>query len=562
MVLNIHESHGRKGTKLVVPFAIFLFLIICLIIISGLTGRSPEVISITPKTGIPGTELLVKGRYFGKERNGGRVSVSGFSPSTDAYVEWNDTRIRLLIPEDFSSGLLKVITRNGESSEIIPFVNKMEIPLPIIGPINPGEVYISNFIPRRGSVGNIVTISGINFGGEQGESNVYFGWVSGDRNYNESEAIFSNSISASNIDYDYIMWTDNKIAVQVPDGALSGNIFVHTKTGISNAGFFEVQEPVGQKRIHDKRVYQVSYWVEVRAGDAEAGNGLDIWVPGIIESPLQRDVTLISSESGEPNEETNGIMRFSFTNLLPGETRQIKLRYLFKRYAATTKINSREVREYYDVNNTMYKVFTRSSPLVPSSDVKIITLARNIVGKDKNPYIKAQDIYNHVINLLSPIEEGDIPPSDVLAVCDSRKPEGDAFIYSILCTALMRSVGIPARPVAGYLVCSQQESVEHYWVEFYLEDFGWVPVDPLLGDGKTYKGFQRSGSYRNYYFGNLDNSHITVTRGVIPVKQRNPEGRIVNSRRYASLQTIFEESTGNLVSYSAEWSGLEIIGFY
>jgi hypothetical protein len=562
MAPNTHESRNRPGIKIIVPLSIFLALVIILIVISSLTGRSPEILSISPKVGIPGTELVIKGRYFGKKRNGGKVIVSNFSPSTDAYVEWEDSRIRLIIPEEFTSGLLKVITRNGESSEIIPFVNKMEIPLPIIGPLNPGEVYINNIIPRKGPVGSLISITGVNFHEERGISRVYFGWVSGDRNYDESEAIFSNSLPATQIDYDYIMWTDNKITVRVPDGALSGNIFIYTDTGISNAVFFEVQEPAGQKRIHDKRVYQVSYWVEAKVIDAEAGNSLDIWVPAIIETPLQRDVTLISSEPDEPQEETEGIILFSFKNLLPGETKQIKLRYLFKRYAVTTKINSREIREYYNTNNTLFQVFTRANALIPSSDIKVISFVRNIVGKEKNPYIKAQNIYNHILSFLSPVENGEVMESNVIKVLDSKKPSGDAYIYALLYCTLLRSAGIPARPIAGYLVCSNLMSIEHYWVEFYLQDFGWIPVDPLLGDGKTYKGFDRIGNYKNYYFGNLDNSHITVTRGFVPIKKRSPEGRTVSIRRYASLQTVFEESTGKLNSYSTEWSGLGIVGFY
>ena len=123
----------------VVPFSIFIILIIVLIITSNLTGRSPQVISISPKIGKPGHDLIIKGKYFGRERHGGKVSFSGICPATGSYKDWKDDTIRLVIPDDINSGLIKVITRNGESKQIIPFVNKMKIPLPLLGPLKPGE---------------------------------------------------------------------------------------------------------------------------------------------------------------------------------------------------------------------------------------------------------------------------------------------------------------------------------------------------------------------------------------------------------------------------------------
>ncbi|MBN2440858.1 MAG: hypothetical protein JXJ04_05915, partial [Spirochaetales bacterium] len=69
---GIFSSHIAK----LIPFFIFIFLIAILAVTTNLSGRSPEVFLITPKVGIPGKELIIKGKYFGKERNGGKVSFS------------------------------------------------------------------------------------------------------------------------------------------------------------------------------------------------------------------------------------------------------------------------------------------------------------------------------------------------------------------------------------------------------------------------------------------------------------------------------------------------------
>ena len=300
--------------------------------------------------------------------------------------------------------------------------------------------------------------------------------------------------------------------------------------------------------------------------EAEQNNSLHIWVPSIIETPHQQDVTLISSEPGEPAEIDKCIFRFSFYNLKPGDSEQVKLRFIFKRFEVITKIDPQKVRDYYNSGVDLYKVYTQSSPLIPASDIKIITLAREIIGKEKNPYLKAQSIYNYLLNTLTPVDSSEIIDTDLLDIVNNDKPQGDASLYSLLFCTLARSAGIPVRPVAGYLVTSDLTSYEHYWAEFYIEDFGWVPVDLFLGDGYKFTNFKIPGNHKSYYFGNLDNSRITFTRGNIDLKRIEneiiQEDTIVKERRCASFQSLFEESSENLSSYSTYWSDIGIIGFY
>ena len=65
-----------------------------------------------------------------------------------------------------------------------------------------------------------------------------------------------------------------------------------------------------------------------------------------------------------------------------------------------------------------------------------------------------------------------------------------------------------------------------------------------------------------YYFGNLDNRHITLTKGIIELKQMGSDGNLVLRNDVAGLQTIHEEYTGNITSYSSQWNPLEVLGVY
>jgi hypothetical protein len=128
--------------------------------------------------------------------------------------------------------------------------------------------------------------------------------------------------------------------------------------------------------------------------------------------------------------------------------------------------------------------------------------------------------------------------------------------------ALLRNAGVPARPVAGYLVYGNKRSVRHYWAEFYLENFGWVPVDPALADGAVFGGFPDIEEPETYYFGNIDNQHIIFSRGILETTQITPAGRTIGKKRMFSLQEIHEEASGKLSTYNSVWQDISIIEWW
>ena len=81
---------------------------------------------------------------------------------------------------------------------------------------------------------------------------------------------------------------------------------------------------------------------------------------------------------------------------------------------------------------------------------------------------------------------------------------GECGDYSALFIALCRVKGIPARPIVGYWAITGIDQT-HVWAEFYVEPFGWVPVDPTIG--------QFEADQRDYYFGNMDNQRVILNKG-------------------------------------------------
>ena len=137
------------------------------------SDHPPRLETISPEIGTPGGVLVLKGRHFGNEKLSGSVSISGIRPISPSYLEWTDTRISIQIPEDTGTGLVYVTTRLGTSEGLL-FTNKNRIPVVISEAIKPGVPFIEEMSPKEGAIGQVVTITGLNFDLARGNGGVLF----------------------------------------------------------------------------------------------------------------------------------------------------------------------------------------------------------------------------------------------------------------------------------------------------------------------------------------------------------------------------------------------------
>ncbi|MCF6334966.1 MAG: IPT/TIG domain-containing protein, partial [Spirochaetales bacterium] len=161
------------------PVGIFTILLVIYLISSFLTGSSPVIEKIVPSVAFPGEEILIEGRNFGSSTEDGFAIIAGIRPTLSSYSEWSDTRIRLKVPDGVGSGRLFVKTRNKLSNGLL-FTNREHIPVLVSGPAGPGQPYIEDIFPKKGFVGERVTLKGLNLGGERGTSQVLFSFFSSD----------------------------------------------------------------------------------------------------------------------------------------------------------------------------------------------------------------------------------------------------------------------------------------------------------------------------------------------------------------------------------------------
>jgi len=542
-----------------IPTVVVVVLVVFVLLSPRMAGSPPRLESITPTRGKPGDVMILSGRNFGTERETSEIRISGISPTSQDYMEWTDTRISVRIPDEANSGIVYILTKSGRSGGLL-FISQADIPQPALGASRPGDPYIVNkdsaIQPSAARVGDLITIYGMNFGLEKGSSEVYFTW-SGPQGASSGSLDLSNLLPARDYNLDYVSWSDREIRLRVPDGAASGNLLVKSDKGTSNAAYFVVNRGAGAKTYTSPRKYSVQYGMTVTVNSATADNTLYLWMPRILPTAEQRSIESLAQDP-QPLLDITEASLYSFSNLQKGGKIHVVRGWMVDRYAVSTQVSPGDVPPYTP-GSELYARFTAPDLLVPSTSPEVARAAAAVVGGEKNPWLKARRIYDWLLTQVS----YSAPVEDTVGALRSRK--GNAFVYSSLYCALLRAAGVPARMVSGYLVGDAgQPTRRHFWDEFYIETLGWVPVDPALGDEKTLLPYTPAQDFdaRSFYFGNLDNQHLTFTKGLVDVNQMNPSGTTRQDRDLPYSLSLYAESVGGLASYSTSFDELTVNGTY
>lgn len=181
-----------------------------------------------------------------------------------------------------------------------------------------------------------------------------------------------------------------------------------------------------------------------------------------------RDYSLISDGSG------NRYIYWKNLAISQGQTFTVELDYSVLSFSLTYTVNS-SMMGSYDKSSELYTKYTQPEELIESDNEKIIEKAQEITQGVDDPYVKARLIYNFVVSyLLYEIQEDE---KGALWALENGK--GDCSEYSYLFVALCRAAGIPARVQAGFAFHFVGQVLEggHMWAEYYLENYGWMPVD-------------------------------------------------------------------------------------
>ena len=240
-----------------------------------------------------------------------------------------------------------------------------------------------------------------------------------------------------------------------------------------------------------------------------------IWVPLPIETGSQKDVTIISVEPAQyvkSQTGTNGDIGLAYFEIplqgVTGSYLNVSAKFRFTQHEQRFTIDPEKVGSY-NTSDPEYRKYTGSQisiTLTPELKQK----AREVVGNETNPYRKAQKIYWHVISL--PYSSISYPR---LLANGTQKPAsdyvvttgfGDCGAQSAYFAALCRASGIPARAIGGRQMVPGYGG-SHFWSEYYLPGYGWIPNDVTVAEGAEWSHNATDADrlrYKTYYSENLD----------------------------------------------------------
>jgi hypothetical protein len=537
---------------LMVPVIFLLFTLL----ISGVTAlinKKPVLESISPSIGESGEILVLQGKHFGDERGDNWIEIGGNRLSGTSFVQWTDTTVMTLLSPTVEDGLVYVVNRYGKSNPLI-FANKKNIPVAARVDSELGLPEILSADTVKTEIGRRLVIYGKNFGLTKNESTVLFSWRIDPAipalDINRTNEL---QVACSEHDFDYEFWSDIELRVRVPDGAASGNMYVKTDRGVSNPLSIQIVNQPGTKKYVNRHTYALSLQADITGVTASDGNMLFLRIPVPETTASQRDVEVTESTPKPYMDDYRGMILHQIENLKTGRNEKIAHSFLLTNYGVTTAVNPALVKPYADAKSPLYLMYTAADKIVPSDSGDIVLQSAAITGKETNPYLKAKLIYAWITSSirLTAVENPDRPVADAL-----REKSGDAYDMALLFCALARAAGIPSVPVAGIIVDGADKSRLHWWAEFYIESFGWVPIDPGL------ESEMKDGIPASAHFGNIDAAHIAFSRDYVDEKPMSAKSRIVYRPRSFAFQPIWEESSGNIKSYTSFWGEPKATGVY
>ncbi len=184
------------------------------------------------------------------------------------------------------------------------------------------------------------------------------------------------------------------------------------------------------------------------------------------------------------------------TAIMTIEAELFKTRYfIFPEEVGTLAEVPGDIRKMYLVDGSKYQI----------DDKFIRKSVDEAIGDEQNAYWVARKIFDYIIERM----RYELAGGWNLAPTVLERGSGSCSEYSFVYIAMARAAGLPARLAGSVAVRGDDASTDevfHRWVEVFLPNFGWVPIDPSGGDQNTPAAQAR-------YIGYLDNRFLITTRG-------------------------------------------------
>jgi len=260
-------------------------------------------------------------------------------------------------------------------------------------------------------------------------------------------------------------------------------------------------------RIENTKDYRITFTHEAKVFGKGNLQNLDVYVGIPVDQPQQKILKIEFLPASPPKVKdkwSQEYAQFSYRDkpsesvirsLMTVDAKISEISYfVFPDKCGTLADIPADIRKTYTANDSKYLI----------DDPYIQKTAKEIVGKETNPYWMARRVFDFVRNKLEYKMEGGWNAAPVVL----QRGTGSCSEYTFSFVSLCRAAGIPARYVGSIVVRGDDKSLDddfHRWPEVYLPNYGWIPIDPQGGD----KPLARD---RAMYIGHLSNRFLITTR--------------------------------------------------
>lgn len=263
----------------------------------------------------------------------------------------------------------------------------------------------------------------------------------------------------------------------------------------------------------DARTFEFTYETTIEPG--EVSGEVDVFIPLAPDTPHQTvlERTIDSPVEGDIRKgESQGNMYWytSLDELPEDEPMTVTITHRIEREVfRRSKLNEKDAPQYEEGEREQYKEFLKADKRVPVSDDLVEQVAQDAeLDKRETPLAKARQIYDFVIDKMEYKKVGEgWGEGNTYWACNEEY--GNCTDYHALFTSLSRHEDIPSRFEIGFPIPTDREKGEiggyHCWLQFYLPDVGWTPIDASEAD--------KNPELKDMYFGTQPANRIRFTAG-------------------------------------------------
>lgn len=226
----------------------------------------------------------------------------------------------------------------------------------------------------------------------------------------------------------------------------------------------------------------------------------------------------------------------------------------------------------YTLINEETELYLEEQTRVESDNKDILKKAEEITKAKSSDYSKARDIFEYVNTQIEYVEDPQYANRGAISALETHK--GVCEEFATLYVALCRAVEIPARVIEGYKIETNKiknpdtgeleneyNIINHAWAEIYLEEYGWIPVEPTII-------YTVGGERKPYFnaFGNISEPNY-IALGVYNYDRANRTMKYVREIQYSErIQDLMTDEikpyTFTDITQEYQWSENSIKRLY